>query len=198
MTEENKLATLDNQYLKDKLSLGTEDVEMEDIPTPVLLLTQDISKVVDAQGQKIPSGKLYYSGTGEVFDELEVTLLILTKKDTPDFQTKQPTRTHIYLGQINNGLKPFLLYFKNTGLFASREFLGKQRAMRVPMFCLNVKLVPEQTSFEKNTWFKLRFQILGVKETMEEVAILEELINEYKPKVAHEIEAQENAQELNK
>lgn len=190
-TTEKAVATLDNQYLKDKLTLGTEEVQMEDIPTPVLLLTQDISKVVDVNGKKIEPGKLYYSGTGEVFDELDVTLLILTKKDTPDFQTKQPTRTHIYLGHINEGMKPFLLYCKNTGLFASREFLGKQRAMRVPMFCLNVKLVPEQTSFEKNTWYKLRFQILGVKESMEEVTILEDLINEYKPTIASHIEAEE-------
>jgi len=192
MTDDKSLTTLDPNYLKDKLSLGTEEVEMEDIPTPVLLLTQDISKVVAADGKKIESGKLYYSGTGEVFDELEITLLILTKRDTPDFQSKQPTRTHIYLGQINEGMKPFLLYCKNTGLFASREFLGKQRAMRVPMFSLNVKLTPEQTSFEKNTWWKLRFQILGVKESMEEMAILEDLINEYKPTMVAQIEAVES------
>lgn len=194
MTEEKTLTTIDQQYLKDKLTLGTEDVEMEDIPTPVLLLAQDNSKVVDANGKKVESGKLYYSGTGEVFDELEVTLLILTKKDTPDFKTKQPTRTHIYLGITKDGMKPFLMYFKNTGLFSSREFLGKQRAMRVPMFCLNVKLVPESTSFEKNTWFKVRFQILGVKETMEEMAILEDLIKEYKPTIASQIEANEIVQ----
>lgn len=185
-----------SKYLADKANLGMEAVEQEDIPTPTLLLTQDISKVVDAQGKKIPAGKFYYSGTGQVFDELEVTLLIISKKDTPDFQTKEPTRTHIYLGVMHQGMMPFLMWFKNTGLFASKEFLGKVRAMKVPMFALNVKLVAEQTSFEKNTWWKVRFQIMGTKDKVEELVILEDLIHQYAPSIDSDIEKSEKKDDL--
>lgn len=183
----NAVALVDDTYLKEKALLGMEAVEPEDIPTPVLLLTQDISKVVDKEGNKIPAGKFYYSGTGEVFDEVDVTMLIISKKDTPDFQSKLPTRTHIYLGVIHPTLTPFLMYFKNTGLFTSKEFLGKVKAMKVPMFSVNIKLVAEQTSFEKNTWWKVRFQIMGTKEQMSELVILEDLIHEYAPRIDEEI-----------
>ena len=195
MTNEKQLTIVDKQYLADKANLGLEQVEQEDIPTPTLLLTQDISKVVDANGVKIPAGKFYYSGTGEVFDEVEGTLLILSKKETPDYQTKEPTRTHIYLGVINANNMPFLMWFKNTGLFSSREFIGKVKAMKVPMFSLNVKLLPEQTSFEKNTWWKVRFQILGNKESMEELATLEEIIHQYAPTLDAEIKKVDETQQ---
>lgn len=189
------LTTIDDKYLADRVNLGMESVDQEDIPTPTLLLTQDISKIVDAQGVKIPAGKFYYSGTGEIFDEVEATLLIITKKDTPDFQTKLPTRTHIYLGVMHPTLMPFLMWFKNTGLFASKEFLGKVRAMKAPMFTLNVKLVPVQTSFEKNTWWKVQFQILGKKTEGSEIVILEDLIHEYAPNIEAEIQKGEEIKE---
>lgn len=185
--EEKAITTVDEKYLADRANLGLEKADQEDIPTPTLLLTQDISKVVDEKGVKVPAGKFYYSGTGQVFDEIDVTLLILDKKDTPDFQTKEPTRTHIYLGVIHQTNMPFLMWFKKTGLFSSREFIGKVKAMKVPMYSLNVRLTPEQTSFEKNTWYKARFQILGKKESMEELIMLEELIHQYAPNLEAEI-----------
>jgi hypothetical protein len=195
MTDKTQLTIVDKNYLANKANLGMESVEQEDIPTPTLLLTQDISKVVDEAGKKIPAGKFYYSGTGEVFDEVDVTLLILNKKDTADYQTKDPTRTHIYLGVLNKTKMPFLIWFKNTGLFSSREFIGKVKAMRVPMFSLNVKLSAEQTSYEKNTWWKVRFQILGSKESMEELTTLEELIHQYAPHLDAEITKADEAQQ---
>lgn len=194
MSKDDKaLAIVDEKYLAERANLGREEMELEDVPTPMLLLTQDLSKVVDRTGQRVPAGKLYYSGTGEVFDELMVTMLIVSKKDTPDFQTKEPTRTHIYLGVMHPNLTPFLLFFKNTGLFGSKEFQGKVQAMKVPMYAINVKLTPEHTSFNKNTWWKLRFDILGQKDSMSELVILEDLIHQYQPNIKADIEKTEEA-----
>lgn len=193
--KQTDLALVDEKYLAERANLGMEEVEADDIPTPTLLLTQDISKVVDAEGKKIPAGKFYYSGTGQVFDEVDVTFLIITKKETPDFQTKQPTPTHVYLGVMHPDLTPFLMFFKNTGLFSSKEFLGKVRAMKSPMYAVNVKLIAEQTSFEKNTWWKIRFQIIGTKENMSELVILEDLIHQYQPQLETDIDKTVEANE---
>jgi hypothetical protein len=190
--DKNDKALMDTEkYFKDKLSLGREEIEPEDIPTPVLLLTQDISKVRDEKGNKIPAGKFYYSGTGEVFDEVKVSMLIVSKKDTPDFQTKLPTRTHIYLGVIYPELRPFLMFFRNTGLFSSKTFQGKVTALQVPMYCVNVTLTAEQTTFEKNTWWKTVFRIDGIRSSMAEIVILEDLLSQYQPGIKETIQKTE-------
>lgn len=185
--EKKTLTTLDGDYFKDKRRLGLETLTADDLPTPTINLIQSNSTLVDQDNRPLPRGQFFYKGTGEVMREVNCTMLVLDKKEMPDFSDKDVmVKTYVFLGVMNDTYQPFLLYLKRTGIGAAKDFLGKVRAMQVPMFAVNVTLLADKIDGEKGSYYKIRFQVNGLHENNETILKLEDLVNKYKPEVQDE------------
>lgn len=174
-------------YLKDKVNVGFEDLDPDDFPTPTLILIQKNSETTDAEGNAIAPGQFYYKGTKEVFREVECALLSVTKKDLPDWSNKDElVKTYIVMGALEPDYKPFLLYLKRTAIGPFKKFLGEVRATYLPMFVLKVRLTSERKEGDKGTYYLIKFNIMAPRTESDEVMMLEGLTQKYGPKLRKE------------
>ncbi len=176
------------QYLKERASLGLEELSPDDFPTPTLTLIQSNSNLVDDDGRPLPRGSFFYKGTKKTYKEVDCVLLAITKQEMPDFSNKDElVKTYVVLGTLEEGMQPFLLYLKRTAIGPLKTFLGEVRSLQLPMFCHKVKLTSEKIEGEKGTYYRIKFNRTGLRESQEEILMLEKLVTQYGPKIKKEI-----------
>lgn len=182
------LSDIDVMFAENK-NLGLENITAEDLPTPTLTLIQNNSTLQDEEGRPYPRGQFYYKGTKEVFKEVNCSLLTFDKKDMPDFSNKEVSvKTYIFMGALEPGYKPFLLYLKRSGIGAAKQYLADVVAKGLPMFALKTKLVSEKVDGEKGSYYKIKFEITGVRDDAQELMMLEKLTRKYATQDKGELE----------
>lgn len=192
--EEDTLVKADNDYFQAIKNIGLEELEQTDVPTPSVILVQNNSTLEDANGNPYPRGKFVYKGTGEVMSEVNCSILTFTKKEFPSFSNKEVMeKTYVFLGALTPNMQPFVLYLKRTGIGAAKQYFGQVKSKGVPMFALKTRLTSEKREGEKGSYYVIKFNIDGVRESVKELRFLEELVNRYS---AVKDEVKEEVQEV--
>lgn len=195
-SSDNALTTLDESYLKDNANVGLEEVTPEDLPTPFLTLIGTNSTLQDAEGRPYPRGAFVYRATGEVLEEVDCTILSLTKSNTPSYSDKSIMEpAYIILGVLNEGTRPFKIILKSTGIGAFKQYLGNVTASKLPMFTLRTIITSEKIQGEKGTYYKYKFTVKEMHKDMDQIMVLENLAKTYGPKMKGE-ETEEKVQPL--
>lgn len=174
--KESHPAVLDESYFKENLNVGMEEVTTDDIPTPTLSLIQSNSEVMEANNL----GKWFYKGNEKTYDTVECYLLAMTKKEMPKYSEKTVNEmVHIYLGVFADNLEPFMLFLRNYGLGASRQFQGIRMGYKKPAYCIKVKLYSEAVKNDKGSFFIPKIDFVAIEENQEKIILLEDVAKNY-------------------
>ena len=191
---DHELSVLPDDYFSNNANVGLEDMTAEDIPTPVLTLIQSTSRVRDEENRPYTPGMFYYKTTKSAAKELHVSILVATKQMLKSFNDDSATeRVYILLGAIMPKYLPFKMFLRGYGAGAARQFIGEVKALRRPMYSLNVKLHSVQKENDKGVFYVPQFSIEGLRTSREEIVNLEELARTYSEnteKIKQETEAE--------
>lgn len=179
-TDAKALATLDDSYLKDNANIGLEDIGAEDLPTPTISIVQNNSTAVDEDGRPFPRGQFLYKGDNSIMKEVNCIFLSVSKTEFPDFNNKEEmVKTFVMLGVLEANRKPFLLYMKKTGAVAVRQFLGRIKFSGAPLFAHRVKLTTEEIKTTRGNYYVIKFNVLGLVDSMDTAVQMQELAQTY-------------------
>jgi hypothetical protein len=130
-------------YGKDYANAGTEEVTMEDLNTPWLILMQSNT---DIEG-RIP-GQYYRSDTKEMMPAVDVNFVYFTNKVKHNDKKNIDEPYKEYYGFFATTNEPFRMKMKGWGLPAHRELQTEisvyKKKLNVPMFALTVRLTSER------------------------------------------------------
>lgn len=192
-----EIVTVSAEYLAKNKSIGLEELTQDDLPTPTLSVVHYNSKLVDSEGRPYPRGHFFYKGDNSCHKEVECSLLGYTKKDLPNFSDKTLLdKNYIFMGAIEPGFKPFLMYFKKTGIRSVKTFLDQVVKMNVPMYALKLKLTTEARESQTGAYFIIHINIIGVRDNAQEVFLLEKLARQYGSHITTESEAGNDIENL--
>lgn len=132
-------------FFKKNAQVGTENLGGS---IPQLKITEGTSNNVGSNGDLVAPGNFYYGPTKEVFKEVEVSIVTISRGFYAMDQNKipKPKFTQLVGGVMTDTLKPFVMFVSGTRLNALWAF-GKEitpftrnRDFPVPMMAFRVKL----------------------------------------------------------
>ena len=161
--QEAQITKYDEKWLEQNRTLGMEDMDEEDMLTPVFAIVQESSKYKDINGMPFKRGTFYYKAENTVYDEVEVVILTFTKKMLPGYEDKSEfEKNYIVMGAILPELKPFKWHIKATSVYPFKDFLTQVKVSKKPCFITKVKLTIEAKQNEKASSYVPKFNITGV------------------------------------
>lgn len=176
----NTLQGLDDKYFEQNANIGLEDLDPEDMPTPTLTLIQRTSKVVDSSGRPYMPGTFYYKATKQNLPEVKASILVFTKQESPSYNDKNVMeRVYVFLGAIMPELQPFKMFLRSSGIGAAKQFLGEVKALKKPMYALDVEIFSVKRENEFGPYYVPQFNINGIRQSAEEIVLLEDLARTY-------------------
>jgi len=147
---------------------ATSDMGMENVSQgslPQLKVTEVNSKDRLFDGSKPPAGKFFYAPTKELYDEVEVSILTVSRgfwTTVIDIKTNEPKRNpdgtaQTRFNQLVGGLmmptmQPFVIFAAGTRWKAMNDFvksikpLTKHKTSPIPMYAFRVMLISELIS----------------------------------------------------
>lgn len=180
---------INKEYFSQNRGVGLEELSPEDLPTPTLFIIQPNNKDVDSEGRPFIRGQFLYKGDNTARKEVMCSFISFTKKELPSFTDKSVlVKNYVFMGAMEPSWKPFLLYLKSTGIGAAKQFLGAVNASQIPMYAHRVMLTTEKVESEKGTYYKIKFNLVGVREDTNTVLMLEKLARKYAPQIKEETE----------
>lgn len=186
--DEKGLAKLDEKYLRDNAKVGIEDVNPEDLPTPTIVLIQKNSDLTDEDGRPLPRGQFFYRGNNRLMKEVNCSFLSVTKTELPDFINKdEKVKTFVLLGALEPDWRPFLMYMNKTKMQTVRHFLGQITTAQMPMFAQKVRITAEEVNSPKGDYYVPRLQVLGLRENMDEIVMLEDMAKTYGARLREQV-----------
>lgn len=197
----NTELALPEDYFQQNLNVGLSGIGVEDTPVPTLSIVQSGSKMRDSEGRPYTPGKLYYKALKQDYDVVQASILVITKKMMPSYSNRDELeRTFMVLGCIMPVMTPFMMFCKSSGYFSVRNFIGEVKALKKPMYSLDVHISTEKRQNEQGEWYVPVFTIAGVQKDPNVIVTLEELAKDYDMvrdtiKSEDEVQPQQQAQE---
>src|SRR5438045_130724 len=80
-------------------------------------------------------GKFYYKASKQVYSEVSCAMLVFGKREMSDFSDKtKKVQTYVFMGALEPGLEPFIMYLRGSGIGSAKQFLGDVVNSKKPMF----------------------------------------------------------------
>lgn len=168
-------------FLKENRSLGAEEASQEDLRTPTLMLIQNNSTITDDENRPYARGKFFYKGTRALIDVVEGVILTFSKVEMPTYSDKSVKEKQYKLaGVLGEKKLPFVMYLRSTGIGAFKNFYTEVHNADRPLFSVAVKMTVEKIDGEKGTYYKPKFSIKSMIDSMEELQVLRELTKRFR------------------
>lgn len=173
-----ELATLES-FLNENKSLGMENVGADDKLTPYLKFIQGGTKDKDSDGRRYPEGKILYTGTGEVFDTVDLVFLRYVKIETPSIDDKTiMNKQYKIAGVLGEKKLPFILYAGGSAIGSFKKYVTEASKMGRPFFSLRVQVKTSGQSNEKGEWFIPVYTISPIND-LAELQVLKQLAEQF-------------------
>lgn len=157
-------------FYRKNARVGTENILRDSLP--ILKVTEALSKNLLHDDSKANEGSFYYTKTKEQFDELEVSIISVSKGyyTKPLIEGDKPVFTQIVSGMILEGMKPFIMYFTKTRLDNLWNQFGKavspytkDKENPIPMMAIKVKLTTRLVEHKQGESHLVEFELMKDK-----------------------------------
>lgn len=134
---------------KQNASVGTENISSA---MPQLKITEGNSHNEGVDGEDVPPGTLYYSPTKEIFKELDISVMTISRGfyALDNQETPKPKFTQLVGGIMLDTMQPFIMFVSGLRLENLWNFgkeinpYTKSKNNPIPMFAFKVKLTLEK------------------------------------------------------
>ena len=179
-TQKTDVVVYDKKFLQDVSNLGMRGVDPLDIRPPQILLIQassDASSFKTIKDESPAIGQYFHTGRNEIMDTFECFFLLAAKGKYMDKNKTPPEERDQYrtIGCMTDDLKPFMMNFRSSALYALSPLFTAVASLGRPMFSLKVML--ETKELQNSVGKKWRIPVVRIVGPETDDSVLNNLYN---------------------
>ncbi len=156
--QKTNIVPMDASWNKDRMYMGMNGVDPNDIRPPQIILIQkssDLENLKDMNGNIPKVGQFFHTGQGKIMDSFECFFLSATKGIYVDRNKDgHPVRDqYTAIGLLSDDMSIFGYNFRSSALYALSKLFTAVVGLKRPMFSIRCTIGVKELNGDKGKWW---------------------------------------------